>query len=391
MEGYGKRYFLFLIVFLGALSAFGPFITDFYLPSMPSMAEVFRTSPTMVQLGLTASMVGLAIGQMLFGPLSDKWGRRPLLTASLVVFSVSALASIFSPTIEFFNVCRFLQGLGGAGGIVMSRSVATDCWRGRELARILAIVSTINGIAPVVAPVVGGFVGQFTGWQGIFCILLAIGVVLLGMSVLFRESLAEEERVKGSVKDVVVNFLHLFRLRYFRIYICIFALGYGVLFSYLSSTSFVIQDHFGFDEIHFSLIFALNATGSAIGSALALRFRRMKTAALFSMAGMTLSTALQLILVAATDTFLAYETFSFLELFFLGFMFPSVTSLTMEEGKGAIGGAAAILGCSGYLFGGLVSPLAGIGDILVSSGVVMLLCATGGLLLARVAWRRQEG
>lgn len=190
---FGKRYFIFLMVFLGALSAFGPFITDFYLPTLPSMAEVFHTNASMVQLGLTTSMIGLAVGQIFFGPVSDRFGRRPVLLASLILFCVSALASIFSPTIEFFNVCRFLQGLGGAGGIVMSRSVATDCYSGRELAKVLAIVGAINGIAPVAAPVVGGMVASSTGWQGIFWILFAIGVVLSVLCKMFRESLPKEK------------------------------------------------------------------------------------------------------------------------------------------------------------------------------------------------------
>lgn len=196
---FGKRYFIFLMVFLGALSAFGPFITDFYLPTLPSMAEVFHTNASMVQLGLTTSMIGLAVGQIFFGPVSDRFGRRPVLLASLILFCVSALASIFSPTIEFFNVCRFLQGLGGAGGIVMSRSVATDCYSGRELAKVLAIVGAINGIAPVAAPVVGGMVASSTGWQGIFWILFAIGVVLSVLCKMFRESLPKEKRIEGGM------------------------------------------------------------------------------------------------------------------------------------------------------------------------------------------------
>lgn len=187
----GKRYFLFLIIFLGALSAFGPFITDFYLPTLPSMTSVFNTSESMVQLGLTTSLVGIAIGQVFFGPISDKYGRKHIMIMSLILFVAATLGCIWSPTIEVFNVFRFLQGLGGSGSIVMSRSVATDCYRGRELAKILAIVGAINGVAPVVAPVTGGLVSRSIGWQGIFWILFAIGVVLLGY-VLIIQGVAED-------------------------------------------------------------------------------------------------------------------------------------------------------------------------------------------------------
>lgn len=160
---FSRKYFVFLIVFLGMLSAFGPFVTDMYLPTLPSMAEVFNTTPSLVQLGLATSMLGLAFGQVFFGPLSDKYGRRPILMSAMILFAVSTVISIYSPTIEFFNACRFAQGLGGAGGIVLSRSISTDCYSGRELAKILAIIGAVNGIAPVTAPVVGGLVAEAVG------------------------------------------------------------------------------------------------------------------------------------------------------------------------------------------------------------------------------------
>ena len=146
------------------LSAFGPFVTDMYLPTLPSMADVFHTTASQVQMGLATSMLGLALGQIFFGPMSDKYWRKPILVASMILFASATMVSIFSPSIEFFNVCRFLQGLGGSGGLVLSRSVATDCCSGRELAKMLAIIGAVNGIAPVTAPVVGGLVSETVGW-----------------------------------------------------------------------------------------------------------------------------------------------------------------------------------------------------------------------------------
>ena len=142
----------FLLVLLGMLTAFGPFDTDMYLPTLPAMTEYFHTSSSMVQMGLTTSMIGLALGQLLFGPLSDKYGRRiPLLTA-LWLFIAATLLCLFATNIRQFIVMRFLQGVAGAGGIVISRSVATDRFAGRDLARMLALIGAVNGIAPVVAP-----------------------------------------------------------------------------------------------------------------------------------------------------------------------------------------------------------------------------------------------
>ncbi len=384
----GRRYYIFLMVFLGALSAFGPFITDFYLPTLPSLASIFSTTPSMVQLGLTSSMLGIAVGQLLFGPVSDRYGRRPLLVASLLLFFISTVAIIFSPTIEFFNVCRFLQGLGGSGGIVMSRSVATDCYTGRELAKTLSIVGAINGVAPVVAPLIGGVVANDIGWQGVFFILLAIGGVLLAMCGRFRESLPSDKRSKGNVLNVAGSFISLMRRPLFRMYIVVFGLAYGVLFAYISSATFIVQEHFNFSEMQFSVVFAFNAIGTALGSALTLRFRKMQNAALFSTAGMTLFTALLLFTTLCVESFLIYEALTFMMMFSLGFIFPSVTTLAMSEGRNSVGAASAIVGAVGFVFGGIVSPLVGLGDMMFSSVAVMFVCASLSLVFALFCKRR---
>lgn len=140
IQSKNKNSKLFLLILLGMLTAFGPFVTDMYLPSLPSMGAYFRTTPSLVQLGLTASMIGLAAGQIFFGPLSDKYGRRSPLLAAMSLFIISTIGCIFAPTIEIFVIMRLLQGIAGAGGIVISRSVATDMFTGKELAKTLAII-----------------------------------------------------------------------------------------------------------------------------------------------------------------------------------------------------------------------------------------------------------
>lgn len=386
---FGRGYFLFLLVFLGALSAFGPFVTDMYLPTLPSMADVFETTPSMVQMGLTASMIGLAVGQVFFGPLSDKFGRRPMLMVALALFALSTVACIYSPTIEFFIVGRLIQGLGGSGGIVMSRSVATDCYSGRELARILAIVGAINGVAPVASPVIGGVVSESIGWQGIFWILFSIGVVLLAMCIPFRESLPAERRHKGSLWSLMRSFPKLLKLHYFRVYILFFGFTNGVLFSYISSASFIIQNHFGFSEMVFSFVFAINAIGIGIGSALSLKFRKISHAAFFGACGVFVAGILQFAAYLLADSFVAYESMTFLILLFVGFELTSATALAMNEGKMAVGAASALFGSTGFLFGGAVSPLVGMGNIMVSTSVAILSCGALSLLFARIAAKRE--
>lgn len=390
-QGFGKKYFVFLLVFLGALSAFGPFITDFYLPTLPAMADIFNTSASMVQLGLTASLLGIALGQIFFGPLSDKYGRLPIMVWSLILFALSTVGCIYSPSIEMFDIFRFLQGLGGAGGIVMSRSVATDCYSGRELAKVLAIVGAINGIAPVVAPVTGGIVAQSLGWQGIFWVLFAIGIVLMGMCVPFRESLPKENRVKGSVWKAAHGFVDVFKIPEFRRYVAVFGLAYGVLFTYISSASFIVQDHFGYSEIQFSLTFGTNAIIIAIGSGLAMKFKNMENAALFSTAGMTIFSILLLISYFFTDSFLVYEGLTIISLFFLGFIFPSVTALGMESGRKAVGAASAVLGAVGFACGGLVSPLVGIGNLMLTTYILLVICSGLATALCLSAFLKISG
>lgn len=389
MAQFSKKYYIFLIIFLGALSAFGPFVTDMYLPTLPSMAEIFHTTPSLVQMGLATSMLGLAVGQIFFGPLSDKFGRKPMLMASMILFAISTVAAIYSPNIEFFNVCRFLQGLGGSGGIVLSRSVATDCYTGRELAKTLAIIGAVNGIAPVTAPVIGGLVAQAVGWQGIFWILFAIGVALLLMCVLFHESHTAERRYRGSIASLMKNFPIVFRMRYFRIYVAMYAFTCGVLFSYISSASFVIQNYYGFSELMFALFFGVNAMGIGIGSALSLKFRKITRAAMFGAAGVTVTALLQVVAYLLLDTFVVYEVLTFMMLVCIGYLLTSSTTLAMDEGRSVVGTASAAFGASGFLFGGIVSPIVGMGNIMTTTVSTILLCAVCCLTFAIVTVRRK--
>jgi len=254
---------IYLLVLLGLLTAFGPFVTDMYLPTLPAMTDFFHTSSSMVQMGLTTSMIGLAAGQLLFGPLSDKYGRRtPLLTA-MWLFIGSTLLCIFASDIRQFVTARFLQGIAGSGGIVISRSVATDRFGGRDLARMLALIGAVNGVAPVVAPIIGGTLTDSIGWQGIFCILLMLGCVLLAGCFRLRESLPAERRSAVAWGDIFRSFGTVLRNRRYVAYVLQMGFAQGVLFAYIASSPFIMQGHYGFSAFEFSICFAVNAV--AIG------------------------------------------------------------------------------------------------------------------------------
>ena len=196
----------FILVFLGMLSAFGPFVMDMYLPTLPAMSDFFQTTSSKVQLGLTTSMVGLAIGQLVFGPLSDKYGRRSPLLVAMGLFLISTVGCIFSRDISQFVLWRFVQGVAGAGGVVISRSIAADKYSAHELAGMLATIGAVNGIATVVAPIGGGALADFGGWHGIFWFLFALGVLLVIGSVRFKESLPIGQRQNIRCVDMYHRF-----------------------------------------------------------------------------------------------------------------------------------------------------------------------------------------
>lgn len=382
-----KKYLVYLYLLLGALAAFPPLVTDMYLPALPVMTMEFHTTPSAVQMSLAACILGLAAGQLVFGPLSDKWGRKPLLKSALILFILATLASILSPTIEVLNICRFFQGLGGAGGVVLSRSVATDCYSGRELAKTLAVIGAINGIAPVTAPVIGGLFSETIGWKGIFCILLAIGAILYMVSIPFRESLQPEKRYAGSMTRLFLQATELLRNAAYMRYVLIFGMANAVLFGYISSASFILQNDFGLSELMFGILFGINSMAIGGGSMLSLKIRQIPNASHIGCAGMLGCSILQLCNYNLGLGFWGYEIPVFLMLFSVGMVFTSSTTLAMTAGKAMIGWASAIVGAAGFLFGGIVTPLVGLGTIQISTYSVMALCSLIAISLSYMVYK----
>ncbi len=365
----------FLLVLLGMLTAFGPFVTDMYLPSLPSMGEYFQTSSSMVQLGLTTSMIGLAAGQIFFGPLSDHYGRRVPLVSAMWLFILSTILCIFSQTIQQFVAFRLLQGIAGAGGIVISRSISADKYTGHELVKMLAVIGAINGIAPVAAPVVGGVLTETIGWQGIFEVLLAIGIILLVGSYLFRETLPKERRSVATWADTFSSFGKVLRNKEFVCYVLQQGFAQGVLFGNISSSPFIVQQHYGFSPLIFSFCFSINAVTIGLSAALSVRFRRPTSGALAGGIGMLLLAIAECLALMSDCNFWIYDGLLILLLFAMGLSFPTCTTLALECERENAGTASALFGAVGFAFGGIVSPLVGLGDIMVSTGVVFVVSA----------------
>ena len=369
----------FIFVFLGMLTAFGPFVTDMYLPSLPVMTRYFDTSISMVQMGLTSSMLGLAVGQLLFGPLSDRFGRREPLLWAMGIFIVSTGLCIEAPNIHVFVWLRFLQGIAASGGIVIARSIATDKFKSRNLAKALAVVGAINGIAPIVAPIIGGSVLKAIGWKGIFGILLVLGFVLLGFCLHFKESLSRQRRSKEKLANSLKLFGRVLKNRKYLYYTLELSFALAILFAYIASSPFIIQEHYGFSPFGFSLFFAANAIAIGVGAALSVKFKSSEVCLKVSCFGMAVCSLLLLFLLPWGIPVAVYEILLFALCFMMGLSFTVATALAMDAERTYAGTASAVMGAAGFLFGSVVSPLVGMGNILFSSGLVMVLCSMGAL------------
>ena len=379
---------LFILIFLGMLTAFGPFVTDMYLPTLPAMTGFFHTTSSQVQLGLTASMIGLAVGQLFFGPLSDKYGRRPPLITAMILFLLSTLSCLFANTIMQFVGWRLIQGIAGAGGIVISRSIATDRYAGKELARMLAIIGAINGVAPVAAPIAGGSMAESTGWQGIFWVLFGLGVLLLAGSLHLKETLPQTHRQHIRWKDIYSNFISVIHNRRYVCYILQFGFTQGVLFANIASAPFIMQQHYGFSPMMFSICFGINAIAIVVSAAFTLRFAHPEQALYRGSIGLVIMSFFLCTALISNCSFWIYEILLIGLLSMLGLTFTSSNTLAMDSERQNAGIASALLGALGFAFGGIVSPIVGLGNIMVSTGCTFLISSIGSYMCTRLALRR---
>lgn len=254
-----SKYTLYVMFLLGMLTAFGPFVTDMYLSALPTMMESFDTSASMVQLSLTCCMFGLGLGQLAFGPLSDRYGRKPLLVGTILFYILSTLFCLYADTIYSFVLFRLFQGMAASGSIVIARSIATDLYGGHQLAKMLAVVGSINGFAPILAPVIGGMMVKSTGWEGIFTVLLEIGIVLLIIVCCFKESLPMERRLRSTFLHTISDYKSLLKNRSYMGYMLQLGFAQAAIFTNIASAPFIMQQYFGFTPEQFSICFGMNA------------------------------------------------------------------------------------------------------------------------------------
>jgi len=367
-----KKIGIFVPLTLGTLAAFGPLVTDVYLPAMPEMTAFFHTSPSVMALSMTAGMIGLAVGQLFIGPLSDKYGRKPMMMLSMALFVVSTLLCIYAPNVHGFNMMRVLQGFAGAGGVALSKSVSTDMFTGKDLAKFMALLAAINGISPVVGPMVGGAMASFASWQYIFWLLLAIGIVLFFCCGRLRETLSPEHRSKQNMLQVYANLFRVFSNRRFTLSTLAMMSCFFTFFAYVAASPFIFQQVYGLTPMEFSLCFGLNALMVGVGAAVGPHFHHQNTSLKWGSIGLAVSAVLvtvcQILHLPLPVLVLCYVYM----LTSFGLMQPGCTAIAMDSQRERAGAASAVFGAFGFVAGAVASPLVSLGNIMWTSALVML-------------------
>lgn len=356
----GKQ--LWLTVFLGLMTAMAPLATDMYLPALPTVQVDMGISASLTQMTLTMTMLGMALGQIFAGPISDRYGRKWPLAAGMVVFTMSTVGCFLAEDIVMFLFFRFISGFAGASGIVIAKAIARDVCEGPELTKFFAMLMMVNGLAPIIAPVIGGQILLFTTWRGVFAVLTVVGLVQLIATLVYQETLPADQRLQG-LKDSFAKFPLLLKNRYFLGHCLVQCFVFGAFFSYLAGSSFIFQNIFQVSPQMFSLIFGGIGAGLMLAGILPARLAgRVPDVKLLNWSlimpfvgsillfgGFYAGAGMGIILVLL-----------FLTIVPLSVMGAASFSLALSrQGKNA-GSASALIGFFSMILGGCMMPLVGI-------------------------------
>lgn len=373
-----------LALILGLLAALGPLCLDLYLPALPDITKQMNTSTSLSQVTLTAALFGLGLGQLIFGPISDKVGRKLPLLVSLGIFIATSIWCAFTSDIHQLILARFIQGLAGSGGAVLSRAIARDHFSGTDLTRFFVLLMAINGVAPILAPVAGGFQLSFTPWQGLFISLAIIGTVLFLLSAkLLKEShhpasnnntsmLSAIKHVMSERKFLGMNLAQGFML--------------AGMFAYIGSSSYVFQGVYKLSPQGYSYIFAFNGLGLITASYLAAKLSRKWGEINIVSYGLILAVAsASLLLISGLLNAPLWVIIGelFITIAFTSGMSTLINSQAMQLIDKNAGVASACLGTLMFVMGGISAPLTSIGGASLFSMTFVLACC---YLLALLCW-----
>ena len=377
-----------LIAFLAYLSAFVPISTDLYLPALPTMATHFQVAPELVNLTLSLFMLIYAISMIFWGPFSDKYGRKPILLAGLIIYIASSLwLAVCSSTWELiFGRC--LQALGSGAASSVSMAIVKDIYRGRIMENMITIIQTTTVLAPMLAPVLGGVLLSFTSWRGIFWVLSGCGLLALAGWFFLKETL--KNPTQGSALGTLSRVLYVLGQKNFRNLLLVFSVGSMSFMAYLASSAYIYENLFHVTPQQYSYFFAANAGISVLGPLLYIRFfrnlpKREFIASCFIITGLF---GVLIIMSGNSGPFVFAMLFAPISIFGSALR-PPTTMLLMNQINSDNGTVAALIGSAALLFGGLSmlicslpwpSFILAVGSLSVFVG---LFCACGWLWLDR--------
>lgn len=378
-----------IIATLGLLTGLGPFTIDLYLPAFPAIKDDLGINDAQVLVTLSATTVGFALGQLLVGPVSDRLGRRwPLLAMTSLHVLASVLVAI-SPNVEFLTGMRALQGIGAAGGAVVAMAMARDLFSGRRLIRMLSQLALINGLAPIVAPLVGSWLVTIIDWRGVFWVLACYGALIVSLVLmLIIETRPAEERTTGGLGALRASYARVLGDRLFVGVWLVAALAFGGLFSYVSSSSVLLQEGFGLSPRGFGTIFAICSVGVFVGVQLGSRLAARVGPNWILVGGtalMVLAAAALLLIDRATAGHWPLVPAMFSYTLGFGACMPSAQVLALQNHRADSGVAASLMGALNMVMAALVGPLLGTFDMRSPApmATLMLVCA---VLASAVLW-----
>jgi DHA1 family bicyclomycin/chloramphenicol resistance-like MFS transporter len=366
---------------LGALSIFGPLSTDMFLPGLPMLTRDLHTSASTANLTLTGSVLGIAIGQLVAGAISDSRGRLLPIRVGLIGYTLASVICAISPSIWPLIAVRFIQGVCGGSSIVVARAIVRDLFEGVRAAQMFATLVMLTGVAPVIAPLIGGGVLAVSTWRGVFVVQAAIGLAVLMMAVrMVPETLPVPERHTGGFRSALVAFRRLLGDRRFAPYMWSYALSFCVMFAWISGGSYVMENVYGVSPQLFSLIFAVNALAFSAASQTCARFVAQVPPARLARWGLVVvaMAAVAALLVTAGRTGIwPLLVVLFIVLAANGVVLPNAISAAMASQGEMLGSASALIGLAQFGFGAAVAPFVGLGGSHDALPMGVAMAATG--------------
>ncbi len=376
-----------MIVVLGLLVALGPLTIDMYLPALPKIADDLSVSSSVVQLTLTGTLAGLALGQLVVGPLSDSLGRRKPMIAGIVLHMLASLLCLFAPNIALLGIARGLQGFGAAAAMVVAIAVVGDLFKDNAAATVMSRLMLVLGVAPVLAPSLGAAVLLHASWHWVFAALVVLAGALLVMAIFaLPETLPPDHRRPLKVGGIAATYLELLRDVRFVILVLIAALGMSGLFAYIAGASFVLQGRYGLDQTAFALVFGAGAIaliGSTQCNVVLLRRFSPQQIMMWALVAASLSGGVFVALAAAhIGGLVGFVVPVWAILAAMGLVIPNAPAVALTRHPDAAGTAAAVLGAAQFGLGAAVAPVVG---VLGNDEVAMAVVMSTGVVIALIA------